>query len=126
MPGYVFVAGKHFSAFRRDLDGPDAVPHCVGWLSGADGPEPVKTKVIEDIKAREQRGEFDSSERIGKYWAPRWLKPKAKVRINDGPFSGKAGDVWRMTGARRVAIWVLCMGRPTLTEVPIEAVSRAR
>lgn len=126
MPGYVFVAGQHFSAFRRDLDGPEAVPHCIGWLSGSQGPEPVQPPVVEEIKRREAKGEFDSSERIGKYWAPRWLKPKAKVRITDGPFKGVAGEVWRMTGARKVAIFILMLGAPTLTECPIEAVSRAR
>lgn len=126
MPGYVFVAGRHFSRFTRHLDAPDAVPHCIGWLSGADGPEPVAPPVVDDIKGREAKGEFDSSNRIGRYWAPRWLKPKAKVRITAGAFAGVVGEVWRMTSARVVAIWVLIMGRPTLTECPIEAVARAR
>ena len=126
MPGYVFVAGEHFSRFTRHLDAPDTVPHCIGWLSGADGPEPVQPKVIDAIKAREAKGEFDSSNRIGRYWAPRWLKPKAKVKINAGAFSGVVGEVWRLTNARRIMIWVQMLGAPTLTECPIEAVSRAR
>ena len=126
MPGYVFVAGAHFSRFQRHLDAADAVPHCIGWLSGPDGPEPVEPPVVEDLKRREAKGEFDTTEKMGKYWAPRWLKPKVKVKINEGPLSGVSGEVWRMTSARMVAIWVLIMGRPTLTECPVEAVSRAR
>jgi hypothetical protein len=120
MPGYVFVAGEHFSAFTRHLDAADVVPHCIGWLSGPNGPEPVQPPVVEDIKRREQKGEFDSSERIGKYWAPRWLKPRTRVRINAGVFTGMCGEVWRITGAR-VAIWVQMLGGPSLTECPIEA-----
>jgi transcription antitermination factor NusG len=129
MPGYVFVAGEHFATFRRDLDAVDAVPHCIGWLSGANGPEPVAPPVVEDIRRREQKGEFDASARLGKYWAPRWLRPKVKVRITAGPFRGVAGEVWRITGGRmepKVVIFIRMLGAPTLTECPIAAVDRAK
>jgi hypothetical protein len=126
MPGSVFVLGKHFASFVRHLDAPDVVPHCIGWLTGSDGPEPVKPKVVEDIRTREAKGEFDAASRQGRYWGPRWLKPNVKVRITDGPFSGKAGDVWRVTAARRVAIWVQILGGQTLTECDIGWVARAR
>jgi transcription antitermination factor NusG len=127
MPGYVFVNGaSHFANFRRDLDAPEAVPHCLGWLSGPEGPEPVAAAVIEDIRQREQDGEFDQAEREGRYWAPRWLRGGVKVRITAGAFIGRSGEVWRLTAKRRVAIWLQMLGAPTMTECPLDWVARCR
>lgn len=102
------------------------MPHCLGWLSGPDGPERVPSAVIDDIRQREADGEFDASTREGRYWAPRWLKPRAKVKITAGPLKGFAGEVWRITGSRRVAIWAQMLGRPSLVECAIDCVARAR
>ena len=127
MAGYVFVQGEgHFSKFRRDYDSPDAVPHCLGWLSGPDGPEAVPSSVVIEMRQREADGEFDQAEKDGRYWAPRWLKAGVKVRIIGGALKGFAGEVWRLTAKRKVAIWVPMMGRPTLTECPLDWVARAR
>lgn len=127
MPGYVFVQGElRFAQFGRDCDAPDAVPHCLGWLNGSDGPAAVPGPVIAEIQQREADGEFDSAERAGRYWAPRWLRPGARVRITAGAFAGLMGDVWRMTAQRRVSVWVQMMGAPTLTECPLEWVARSR
>lgn len=126
MAGYVFVYGaRHFGKFRRDYDAPEAVPHCLGWLSGPDGPEPVAPAVIADMRQREADGEFDQAEREGKHWAPRWLRARARVRIIDGPFKGVVGEVWRLTNGRKVAIWVMMLGGPKLAEVAIDSVARA-
>lgn len=127
MPGYVFVYGSsHFANFRREFDAPDAVPHCLGWLNGPDGPEPVDARVVDDLKQREADGEFDAALREKRYWAPRWLRAGAKVRITAGAFKGVMGEVWRLTKQRRVAIWVTMMGSPKLTECPLECVARVR
>jgi transcription antitermination factor NusG len=127
MPGYVFVHGAHFSNFRRDFDAPEAVPHCIGWLNGADGPEPVSSGQIAELRQRASTGEFDAVvEAQGRYWAPRWLRPRAKVRITAGALTGQFGEFWRMTTARRVQLWVQMLGQLTLAEVDLDAVARAR
>jgi transcription antitermination factor NusG len=127
MAGYVFVQGSgHFSKFRRDFDAPDAVPHCVGWLCGSDGPERVAPAVVIEMRQREADGEFDQAERDGRYWAPRWMKGGAKVRIIGGAFRGRVGEIWRLTTQRKVAIWLMLMGGPTKVECPLDWVARAR
>jgi transcription antitermination factor NusG len=127
MAGYVFVQGRgHFSNFRRDFDAPDAVPHCLGWLCGSDGPERVPPAVVIEMRQREADGEFDQAEREGRYFAPRWLRARARVRIVEGALKGFVGEVWRVTSSRKVAIWTMMMGRLTLTELPIDWVARAR
>jgi transcription antitermination factor NusG len=125
--GYVFVQGRgHFGKFRRDYDAPDAVPHCLGWLCGSDGPERVPDGVVIEMRQREADGEFDQAERDGRYWAPRWMRAGVNVRFVAGPMKGRAGEIWRLTKARKVAIWLMMLGRPTLTESPLDWVARAR
>jgi transcription antitermination factor NusG len=125
IPGYVFVYGRHFANFRRDYDAPDAVPRCLGWLTGADGPEPVAPVVIDDLMQRAADGEFDALARQSRYWAPRWIRAGAKVRIIEGAFKGMVGEIWRVTAKQRVAIWVMLMGRLTLAECAVDSVARA-
>jgi transcription antitermination factor NusG len=125
MPGYVFVKGQHFSHFRRDYDAPDAVPRCLGWLTGADGPEPVAPIVVDDLMQRAADGAFDALSRERRYWAPRWMRAGAKAKITAGAFKGFIGEIWRVSN-RRVSIWVTMMGRLTLAECPLDGVERAR
>lgn len=126
MPGYVFVQGEHFANFRRDFDAPNAVANCIGWLSGADGPEPVSSGQIDELRQRAAAGEYDAVEAQGRYYAPRWLRPKAKVRITAGALTGQFGEFWRMTAAKRVQLWVQMLGQLTLAEVDLDAIARAR
>jgi transcription antitermination factor NusG len=126
MPGYVFVKGQHFANFRRDYDAHDAVPRCLGWLNGPDGPEPVAPAVVEDLKQRSADGEFDVLAGEGRYKMPRWVRAGAKVKIVEGAFKGVIGEIWRVTSRRRVAIWVTMLGALTLAECPLESVDRIR
>lgn len=127
MPGYVFVQGdRHFSNFRRDFDAPAAVAHCVGWLTDGDGPVAVRPAEIEEMRRRAAAGDYDTLEAQGRYLAPRWLRPKARVRIMAGPLLGRVGEVWRMTAARRVSLWVSMLNGLRLVETDVENVARAR
>ena len=127
MAGYVFVQGEgHFSKFRRDYDAHDAVPHCLGWLCGPDGPEKVPSAAVIELRQRESDGEFDQAEQEGRYWAPRWMRAGTKIKITAGPMKDRIGEVWRLTAKRRVAIWLSMLGRPTLTECPLDWIARAR
>jgi transcription antitermination factor NusG len=126
IPGYVFVYGRHFSNFRRDYDAPDAVPRCLGWLTGADGPEPIKPIVIDDLMQRAADGAFNAVALQSRYWAPRWVRAGAKAKITAGAFAGVIGEIWRVTAHRRVAIWVKMMGALTLAECPLESIDRVR
>jgi transcription antitermination factor NusG len=125
MPGYVFVRGGRFDQFQRQLDTPESVPHCCGFL-GADGPQPISDQIVSDLRDRQARGDFDSQLRSGRYWAPRWVRGGTRARITGGPLKGHAGEIWRMTRRGFVSIWVTIMGRPSLAEVPLDWVARVR
>jgi transcription antitermination factor NusG len=127
MPGYVLVrADGRFPAFRRALDAPDVVPHCLGFLSTEEGPEPIPGAVVDDLKARAEAGDFDQLAGDGRYRAPRWVKPGAKARIVAGPLKDKLAEVLRLTKRGYVAVWVLMLGGPRLIEAPLDWVARLK
>lgn len=139
MPGYVFVRGGRFAQFGREMDGLDAVPHCLGFLKGDDGPEPLAASAVDEMRERQSRGDYDAATASGRYYAPRWMRSGAAARIVAGPLKGLSGEIWRLTrklgnprlsgvGGRgaMVAIWVRIMGRPTLAELPVDHVVKAR
>jgi transcription antitermination factor NusG len=125
IPGYVFVKGGRADQYRREWERPDTVPHCLGLL-GVDGPEPVAAAVVEGLREREQRGDFSAVVKLGRYVGPRWIRTGKPVKVVEGPMRGRTGRIWRMTRLNMLAIWVLVMGRETLTEVPVGWVERAR
>jgi transcription antitermination factor NusG len=125
IPGYVFVRGGQPSQYRREWERPDTVAHCLGLL-GVDGPEPIPGAVVEGLREREQRGEFNDAAKLGRYVGPRWIRAGKAVRVVEGPLRGSTGRIWRMTRQNMLAIWVLVMGRETLTEVPVDWVARVR
>jgi transcription antitermination factor NusG len=139
MPGYVFVRGGRFAQFGREMDAGDAVPHCLGFLKGDEGPEALPASAVAEMQQRQQRGDYDVATQTGRYYAPRWMRAGAAARIVAGPLKGLSGEIWRLTrrlgnprlsgvGGRgaMVAIWVRIMGRPTLAELPVDHVVRAR
>lgn len=129
MSGYVFVRlapGARFDLFRRDFDSPEAVPHCLRWLSGEFGPEPLPDGVIEDIQRREETGQFDEAARVGRYVLPRWVVPGAKVRLIRGPFAGFSGAVLRTVNRQMIRVSVQIMGRASDMEMPLDYLSRLK
>lgn len=127
MPGYVFVHvddPKLFGRYRRDLDDDGVVPGCHGFV-GSGGPEKVPEEVVGDLMSRAARGVFDEVEREGRYWAPRWLRSGRRVRVTEGPFKDHVGEVWRMTGERRLSLWLTMLGGLRLVECDIDQVARA-
>ena len=129
MGGYVFVrlAGHaRFDLFRRDFDAPDAIAHCLRWLSGESGPEPLPSGVIEDLRFREFNGQFDEAARVGRYILPRWVVPGAKVRLILGPFAGFPGVILRTVNRRMIRVSVQIMGRASDMEMPLDYLSRLK
>ena len=128
IPGYVFVriGQARFASFRRHLETPDGVHHCLGFLSDDNGPVDLDDWVVDELKTREQAGEFDQMRRDGRYLVPRWVKRGVRVKVISGALKGTVGDVWRVTRQRSVALWVTMMQRPTLTEVPLDWIARLR
>ncbi len=129
IPGYVFIRVDNpnlFSRFRREWDAPEAIPGCVGWLGGPDGPRPIDAAEVEALRERGAAGEFDAVEKRGSFWGPRWLRAKARVRITDGPFRDCIGEVLRMTAARRVLLLLQFLGGETIADVEMGSVARVR
>lgn len=133
MPGYLFVeldaAAPRFGLFAADgLSGapgsPTAPIHgCRGFLMSDGAPARVAPAVIDDMRAREARGEFDLTGKWGKVVVPRWVKKDAVVNFTDGPFLGQVGRISKMLSKFLVDVWVQLFGTTTLVSTPIEWLS---
>lgn len=114
-PGYVMVLIEgdpgDFPLDRDPLTQP-AVWGARDFLRFHDtgAPQTLEDAIIDDMREREKRGEFDEVVPLQKWFIPRWLRKAKRLEIVGGPFAGRFGRIMRIVNARRgcvtVRIWV--------------------
>ena len=57
------------------------------FISNADGPIPISKAIVDDIRAREEAGEFDLTKDVDRNGVPEWCKPGTAAYIGAGPFA---------------------------------------
>ena len=138
MGGYVFVdlddVAPRFDLFQPDSlvtaqIGPlQPVQHCRGFVLWAGSPGPVAASVIDDLKAREARGEFDLTELTenGRHVIPKWIKIGRAVEFVAGPFKGRIAYICKTISDKIVGVTFGFLGQDTKINVPIEYIASAR
>jgi len=116
-PRYLFVQLDPKIRRWRPINSTFGVSHilCVGEV-----PTPVDSRVIRELKSREDESGFVRLE------PQRTLKPGDNVRVLDGAFASKLGLFEGMTDGDRVAILLNLLGREVRIKLDPESIEAAR
>ncbi len=134
MPGYGFVslddAAPRFDLFQPDplQSAVEPIRGCRGFVLFAGSPEPLAASVIDDMRAREARGEFDLTGRTenGRYVIPKWVKPGRAVEFIDGPFKGRVAWICKTISDKIVGVMIEMFGGKVPLNTPIDHIISAR
>jgi transcription antitermination factor NusG len=118
LTGYIFFrAALSGGEWRRAFD----VPGVYGVLEVDGEPTALRNGEMEDLQARERKGEFKAFE------YERWLREGKGFRVGDkvsvvaGPFSGYSYTVARIND-RKAFLDIEIFGVNRLVEIPLEAI----
>lgn len=142
MPGYLFVDmpadRRRFDLFTPSNDPgdrPEELPQgdirgyvadcvrtvvepvlgCRGFICIDGSPAALHEAVVEDMRLRERRGEFDETgtPENGKGFVAKWIKVGAWVDILEGPFASFPGVIEEVTSATLIKVGVHIFGSVT-------------
>ena len=70
----------------------------LGFLQRSDGTGPVRVgeEIVDELRGREKRGEFDEYATLGRFHVPRWVRLKRIVEAVRGPFVGRRGPILKV------------------------------
>jgi transcription antitermination factor NusG len=99
--------------------------HSLGFLSLDGLPIALRPGVVDDLKRREENGDFDLIATGPRgIVLPRWVKANRGVRIAEGPFKGFPAIIIRTIQRRLVEVEVMIFGRPSKMSLPLSLIER--
>jgi transcription antitermination factor NusG len=128
--GYVFVSlptdKPRFDIFHRAFanssqhDG-GGIDGCLGLLGASEGPAAVSDAVIQDLRDREARGEFDLTgcSDDGKFIVPKWCRRREAVVFTKGPFATYWGTVAKVKNSAIARVSMIILGQEHEIDAPI-------
>jgi transcriptional antiterminator RfaH len=115
-PRYLFVAIDRLTQRWRSIQSTIGVAHLV---SNGDEPALVPTKVLDELKRREDHAGFVSLDKVSRF------APGETVRVIDGVFSECLGLFEGMADQDRIAILLDLLGRKVRVVLEAQAVDAA-